>query len=322
MNDEVLHSRQYGDRGRFVACAPDLTDRVFARLTVLRRVETMSKKFVEWECRCVCGTTKVIRSSCLSDGTTQSCGCLARERRLALAEDYTGRVFGRLTVRSRLIASPGTKSLWLCQCSCGQQIVRPIATLKSGSTASCGCLERDQKTERRAAFVGRRYGRLTVICEAESPVSHKARFQCQCDCGRAKIISANSLRQGTVSCGCAVSDRDSTLRTDQQKLQGRRVRHTRLARQRQATGTFTEEDVKSRLKWQRGRCAAPNCRIRLDNAKYHIDHIEPLSPRHSKTKNRSNLNAARNIQILCESCNTAKLDKDPIDWARSCGFLL
>jgi hypothetical protein len=34
------------------------------------------------------------------------------------------------------------------------------------------------------------------------------------------------------------------------------------------------------------------------------------------------LNEARNIQLLCEPCNLSKQDKDPIEWAQSCGVLI
>lgn len=50
-----------------------------------------------------------------------------------------GQVFGRLTV----IAAAGIKlghSQWLCQCTCGQQIVTANGRLQSGKTQSCGCL--------------------------------------------------------------------------------------------------------------------------------------------------------------------------------------
>lgn len=75
--------------------------------------------------------------------------------------------------------------------------------------------------------------------------------------------------------------------------------------------SFTHEDVLHRLKWQKNKCAI--CRSKLTNG-YHVDHINPLS--------RGGSNGARNIQILCQSCNCSKHAKDPIDYMRSLGFML
>ena len=57
----------------------DLRDRVFGRLTVLRFARVNERRELFWECRCVCGTVKEVRSKCLLEGKTQSCGCLVRE---------------------------------------------------------------------------------------------------------------------------------------------------------------------------------------------------------------------------------------------------
>lgn len=319
MVDEVKH-RGHDAYGRFTPGGIELTGRVFGRLTVHGRF--VGGKAPRWECRCECGTSKVIRGSCLLSGNTRSCGCLGKQSRLAHFEDITGRIFGRLTIIERRVANVGEKSRWRCLCKCGRVIECEAGNLKNGSTSSCGCLEAERKAERRGAFIGNRFGRLIVLGEAESRRSNRARFLCVCDCGTEKVVSGNSLRQGVVSCGCAVFNRDPTLRSDEQKMRGRQFRHARLARQREAGGTFTVEDVIARFKWQRGRCAAPGCRVRLSKTNYRIDHIEPLSHRQSKTKNRVALNAPRNLQLLCQPCNAAKSDKDPIQWARDSGLLL
>ena len=52
----------------------DLRGQVFTRLTV---VERDGKG--RWRCRCECGNAKVVYCENLTDGLTQSCGCLMRE---------------------------------------------------------------------------------------------------------------------------------------------------------------------------------------------------------------------------------------------------
>lgn len=50
---------------------------------------------------------------------------------------------------------------------------------------------------------GNKYGRLTVLDEAERSQSGNIRWLCQCECGKTAIVHGSSLRSGrTKSCGC------------------------------------------------------------------------------------------------------------------------
>lgn len=56
-------------------------------------------------------------------------------------------------------------------------------------------------------LTGQRFGRLTVVGEAESHIfpcgSTQAMWRCKCDCGNIAIATAGNLRSGhTKSCGC------------------------------------------------------------------------------------------------------------------------
>ena len=53
--------------------------------------------------------------------------------------DFTGRMFGRLTVVSRA-PSVNKKTFWNCKCSCGQNCVSRADSLLDGMIRSCGCL--------------------------------------------------------------------------------------------------------------------------------------------------------------------------------------
>lgn len=61
----------------------DLTGKRFGRLTVLYRsqdnIAPSGYKTVMWQCKCDCGKDVIVRGKCLSDGTTKSCGCFAKE---------------------------------------------------------------------------------------------------------------------------------------------------------------------------------------------------------------------------------------------------
>ncbi len=55
---------------------------------------------------------------------------------------------------------------------------------------------------------GQRFGRLTAICRGPSARSGDVRWWCECDCGRACVLSANSAlhSSNTKSCGCLLGE--------------------------------------------------------------------------------------------------------------------
>jgi 5-methylcytosine-specific restriction endonuclease McrA len=81
------------------------------------------------------------------------------------------------------------------------------------------------------------------------------------------------------------------------------------ARQRNAEGHFSAEDVSRITAAQGGKCAC--CRMRR---KLTLDHIIPLA------KGGSNWPA--NLQMLCKSCNSAKGARDQIEFMQAKGRLL
>jgi hypothetical protein len=70
----------------------DLTGQQFGRWRALRLVESSRTGLTRWECRCECGTVKLIHAGSLKNGHTQSCGCLKKEiqRTLALTHGHAG----------------------------------------------------------------------------------------------------------------------------------------------------------------------------------------------------------------------------------------
>ena len=53
-------------------------------------------------------------------------------------KDLTGETFSRLTVIERAESAPNGNARWLCQCSCGRQVVVDSYRLRKGITKSCG----------------------------------------------------------------------------------------------------------------------------------------------------------------------------------------
>jgi len=106
----------------------DLTGSIFGRLTVMRRIGGKI-----WLCHCKCGGIKEATTGNLRAGHTTSCGCLQKEKRIALEEEFIGKVFDHLTPTAFVDG-------WVvCQCVCGEIArVRP-RNLRLREVKSCGC---------------------------------------------------------------------------------------------------------------------------------------------------------------------------------------
>lgn len=69
---------------------------------------------------------------------------------------------------------------------------------------------------------GQKFGRLTVIRYDHTNNNGVAVWECQCDCGRKKLVMAASLKSGnTKSCGCIHSEKASANLTTHGESQTR-----------------------------------------------------------------------------------------------------
>lgn len=60
--------------------------------------------------------------------------------------DMTGKKYNRLTVISRA-ENEGTRASWHCLCDCGNSITLNGKQIRSGHTASCGCIRKETSTK-------------------------------------------------------------------------------------------------------------------------------------------------------------------------------
>lgn len=58
--------------------------------------------------------------------------------------DLVGSTFGRLTVLGAAPRARNGKARWACRCACGKSAVSVGTNLRSGHTASCGCVKRER----------------------------------------------------------------------------------------------------------------------------------------------------------------------------------
>ena len=125
--------------------AKDITGIKFHKLTPLYRVTNPNNhgSIGSWLCKCDCGNYTVTTANSLKTGHTKSCGCYQKER-VSSNEfiDETGNKYGRLTVIK--LADKKSKSrqvYWQCQCECGNIAIIRGASLRDGTTTSCGCIQ-------------------------------------------------------------------------------------------------------------------------------------------------------------------------------------
>lgn len=124
-----------------------------------------------------------------------------------VADLIPGQRFGRWVV-VRKTASKRTS--YLCRCDCGTMRNVRRDSLLNGGSLSCGCssaealrrITKDLPSPRRASLAGKRFGQLTVLSYGFTR-DNRAFWNCRCDCGNTKAVSASDLIRGaTASCGC------------------------------------------------------------------------------------------------------------------------
>lgn len=120
--------------------------------------------------------------------------------------DLTGQRFGRLIAVSP--TKKGQKTAWLCRCDCGNEKIIVTASLRNGSTQSCGCLHKESvirlnASKKKDIPTNTKFGRLTVLKEGGRTNKGLVQWVCQCDCGKQILVSGADLRSGgRSSCGC------------------------------------------------------------------------------------------------------------------------
>ena len=118
--------------------------------------------------------------------------------------DLTGQKFGRLTVVGeagvKVRPKGHTVHYWNCVCECGTEKVVDGASLRYGTTVSCGCWRKEKNKKN---LIGQKFTYLTVIEELGSNKDGRTMWLCKCDCGNYHKTLGKYLLSGEVtSCGC------------------------------------------------------------------------------------------------------------------------
>jgi hypothetical protein len=87
------------------------------------------------------------------------------------------------------------------KCRCGSETIITYSSLVKNK--SCGCKPRVNEV----VDLSIRYNRLTLLNE-EPSISGKRKVKVLCDCGKTKVVSLSTLKDGrTQSCGCLQKER-------------------------------------------------------------------------------------------------------------------
>lgn len=195
-----------------------------SKITVLSPNDTywiekgLSRKQLYWNCKCQCGKVFQARAQFIRDGRTKSCGCYHQEVRKKLMEqrrdkyDLTGKRFEKLLVLSDSGYRNGTGNiLWKCLCDCGKISYVSTSNIQSGSVKSCGCTKRGRPSKYNGNYIGKKYGKLTVIEHLKTEHT-EIEYLCKCDCGNIRKVYINELLSGKVtSCGCVKSSGERVI---------------------------------------------------------------------------------------------------------------
>ena len=182
-----------------------LNGQKFGRWTVIETIPKYKNGKTYCLCVCECGTQRYVLRSALLDGSSMSCGCLAREKiKERCRKSYVGCVFGELTVIEMLYNYHDGKTYCKCMCSCGNEYVGYMGNLTSGHTKSCGCKTSEMNWNgRRTNLCGLQFGRLIVVEMLYSFKNNQTYCRCLCECGKETVVCMGNLLSGaTSSCGC------------------------------------------------------------------------------------------------------------------------
>lgn len=127
----------------------DLSGKTFNYWRVLKPSD--GKKYY-YDCECLkCGKIYQVYQSTLKNGKGKMCAsCAAKERAEAQREihqEIIGKQFGRLTVTG-WTKGKKNRTMYTCDCYCGNKTTAGYTDLVTGKKSSCGCLRKDESSKR------------------------------------------------------------------------------------------------------------------------------------------------------------------------------
>ena len=117
--------------------AKDMSGQIIGNWLVIDRNEERTKqaKNAYWNCKCLlCNDLYVVRGSELRNGKSTKCRkCSSKSTR----KNELNNKYNQLTVIKEL-GPKNNRIMWLCSCSCGNEIAVSGTDLRTGKVQSCG----------------------------------------------------------------------------------------------------------------------------------------------------------------------------------------
>lgn len=122
----------------------DISGQQFNSLLVIERYNSIGNK-PTWLCQCICGKRTVALGTNLKNGGVKGCGCKKNENiGKANTKIFSGQKYNYLTViQRRKDLETIRRTMWECQCDCGNIHIVGGGDLRSGNIKSCGCLQKE-----------------------------------------------------------------------------------------------------------------------------------------------------------------------------------
>src|ERR1700692_3650580 len=120
-----------------------------------------------------------------------------------IAADLTGAKRGYLTVKRRNGSDQQGNALWLCECSCGNEVSIRAGYLREGKQRFCSKQCPLYTEPMRVDIAGKRFGRLVALHYVRSTPGGMSIWALRCDCGNTIERKHDGILSGhTSSCGC------------------------------------------------------------------------------------------------------------------------
>ena len=144
-------------------------------------------------CKCSCGNDCDFRLAYLLDKKRDNfCGYCYHG---VPYETFIGKTYGYLTVKDFCKKNNKGRIKFICDCKCGKKNgIYEISNLKSGVTASCGCLRTKMTALKLIPF-----NKLHIISTSTNNEGG-LRYICKCDCGNEIEVLESDLFTGKVTC--------------------------------------------------------------------------------------------------------------------------
>ena len=222
-----------------------------------------------------------------------------------IARDLSKKIFGFLTVESRVASDKQGNAQWLCLCKCGKKSVIRSAFLLKGQIVCSKSCELNPAIQVKD-ITGKVFGELTALSYVGSDLKGKAKWLFSCSCGtRITVPSDRVLNSNMMTCGKGVHT--SSYKHGLSGTKGYHAMHYMKyvsAKRGQTPAWLTESEIEEMAAiYVKASLLTKNTAV-----KHEVDHIYPL-----QGKNVSGLHVLANLKIITRSENRRKTNKHPDD---------